>query len=276
MARSIISRSLTRPLVGTPVRWIYSRLGPVVNRARGWTPVPFVILGQPRCGTNAMTAFLNGLPSVVCHREIITNGPLEFSKKETENRPTPSAATDYWNWLYRAAPERRAVGWKYLNVHDRAFLNSMLADGFIRKLVLLRKNKFRQVLSNRLSTQAGLWRAESKTLLKTWLAKRHPVHLEPLGFLAEMDYYAQEDAKLRDLVTHRPAPFFPLWYEDCFGPAADRIKTEILRFLSLPDTVFPDSVDDQKMNPEPWRELVSNVDEIESALRATPYSWMLD
>ena len=245
------------------------------NQARGWVPVPFVIFGQPRCGTNALTVFLDSQPGVVCHREIV-DGLDAFSDKETAERPETKPEASYWNWLYRARPGCRAVGWKYLNVQNPVFRDAMLRDGFIRKILLLRKNKFRQVLSNRLAVQHQQWRVKSKEQLTAWKSQREPVRLNPKEFMGEFTYYVKEEARMREMLRSCPAPFWELWYEDCYGPEAQKIRKDILRFLHLPEVQSPDSNEDLQMNPEPWRELVANVDEIERVFAETAHRWMLE
>lgn len=274
MARTFLGKCCAAPVFGDAIRWWHARASTSRNLRRGWVPVPFVILGQPRCGTNALAVFLDGQPGVVCHREII-DGIDAFSDKESVERPETKPEAHYWDWLYRARPECRAVGWKYLNVQNAAFLDAMLRDGFVRKLVLLRRNKFRQVLSNRLAMHHQQWRAKSGEQLQAWKARREPIHIDTRGFLNEITYYVKEELRIRNLLSSRPAPFFEVWYEDCFGRQAHTVRAQILRFLQLPADMSPKETGDLQMNPEPWRELVANADEIERAMADTPYRWML-
>lgn len=275
MARTLSGKCCAWSVTGRPLRWAFAQTSMLRNQGRGWVPVPFVIFGQPRCGTNALTVLLDNQPGVVCHREI-ADGIDAFSDKEASERPETKPEASYWNWLYRARPDCRAVGWKYLNVQNPVFRDAMLRDGFIRKLLLLRKNKFRQVLSNRLARQHQQWRVKSEEQLIAWKSQREPVRLNPKEFMGEFTYYVSEEARMREMLRCRPAPFLELWYEDCYGPEAQNIRRQILRFLHLPEVQSSDSKEDLQMNPEPWRELVANVDEIERLFAETPHRWMLE
>jgi hypothetical protein len=275
MARTITDKCCSYPLIGNPLRGLIAQTAAWRNSARNWVPVPFVIFGQPRCGTNALTVFLDHQPSVICHREIV-EGIDAFSDKESVERPDTRDAPEYWNWLYRARPDVRAVGWKYLNVQNPAFRDAMLKDGSIRKLLLLRKNKFRQVLSNRLSTRHNQWRAKSKEQLDSWKSRREPIALEPTSLLGEMNYYIKEEIRMRDQLSQRSAPFMELAYEECFGRRGSVVRIEILKFLRLPPDSSAGAAVDEQMNPEPWHELIANSDEVEHAFSQTPHRWMLD
>ena len=103
--------------------------------------IRFVIVANPRTGTNHFIDLLNSHPDITCHREVFhhhsvylkqgtrdelleerNKNPIAFLKKLYDDSPTP------------------ACGFKIFMGHDEAVLNSVLLDKNIKKIVLYRPN----------------------------------------------------------------------------------------------------------------------------------------
>ena len=72
-------------------------------------------------------------------------------------------------------------------------------------------------------------------------------------------------------------PFLEVYYEDLAGQEGEHQLARIFRFLGVaPHSLAGINVPHQRQNPFPISELVTNFDELATALEGTEYEWMLD
>jgi len=103
--------------------------------------IRFVIIANPRTGTNHFIDLLNSHPEISCHREVFHRDTVylmdgthnELLKKRNEN---PLA---FLSELYNSSPTK-ASGFKIFMDHDNSVLDAVLRDTTIKKIVLYRPN----------------------------------------------------------------------------------------------------------------------------------------
>lgn len=103
--------------------------------------IPFVIIANPRTGTNHFIDLLNSHPAVTSHREVfhrhsvyLKNGTKDGLLEERNKDPIA-----FLKKLYDESPTR-ACGFKIFMDHDDSVLDAVLYDSDIKKIILYRSN----------------------------------------------------------------------------------------------------------------------------------------
>ncbi|PKN13223.1 MAG: hypothetical protein CVU69_02665 [Deltaproteobacteria bacterium HGW-Deltaproteobacteria-4] len=101
----------------------------------------FVIIANPRTGTNHFIDLLNSHPNISCHREVFHRHSvylLEGTRDDLfEKRNHDPVA--FLHELYNSSPTQ-ACGFKIFMGHDDVVLNTVLQDPEIKKIILYRPN----------------------------------------------------------------------------------------------------------------------------------------
>ena len=101
----------------------------------------FVIIANPRTGTNHFIDLLNSHPDITCHREVFHPHAV-YLKQGTRDGLLEERNSDPLAFLEKTYAESltRACGFKIFMNHDDLVLDSVLHDRDIKKIVLYRPN----------------------------------------------------------------------------------------------------------------------------------------
>ncbi len=246
------------------------------NAWSGFVPAPFMIIGQPRCGTNTLCEYLDSHPDAICHKELFTHGANALSSTDCDC-PVDCRmnAPELWSWIYRQRPGIRAVGWKWLSYHDPEFGKSFRRNPNVFKILIHRRSKLRQYLSNELSREYNLWHLRSPEEAARWRQERRPIRVDTTLMLRRINTWTRKEQYWRRKGVLR-GPVLSLHYEDFYGPLHDEQYRMLLDFLGLRQTTNQQLPSKERTNPDPWRDLIANPKDVDIALRPTPFAHMLD
>ena len=267
--------------------------------------VRFIVLCGPRTGSTLLTTALDSHPDIVCFNEVFnfTLPNIDYAVTGYDGWDTDALALrkdDHAAFMERYLfgdhpPSVRAVGFKFMYDHFWEFpglIETLQAVSALRIIHLTRRNGLRAFLSYRLASASGSWKQ----------SKPRPIHQRVLSTLAHPDRILPAISRR---VSAPPSPAgVVIAPHECLEYIQTRLDQERhfdelfaghLRLdLSYEDLVanrqgefarVQDFVDVEsqplkevleRQNPGTIRDLVSNYDELATALRQTPYAWMLD
>lgn len=224
----------------------------------------FLIVCEPRTGSNYLCGMLNSHPQILCHHEVFHPSELYYAYNY-RNGPLAHLGTvadrdaDPRTFLERLWSERcgnTAVGLKILSGQVPDLLRELLEDRSVRKIVLHRRNRVRSFVSLVRARQSGAWARQRYDHLR--------VHVDPLELVEHVrrydEFYARVDAA-------RPGqPWFQIAYEE-LGTTA-RIE-ELLEFLGATPQSSWLKAPNARQSFDTLRTAISNFDELESVLAGT-------
>lgn len=103
--------------------------------------IKFVIIANPRTGTNHFIDLLNSHPEITCHREVFHQNTvylLEGTRDDLLERREKDPA-EFLDELYESSPTR-ACGFKIFCGHNLRVIEKVLHDPTIKKIILYRPN----------------------------------------------------------------------------------------------------------------------------------------
>jgi LPS sulfotransferase NodH len=237
------------------------------RRARETRHTRFVILAAPRTGSNWLCTMLNSHPEIVCHHELFNpqgihyaldhrSGDLHLGSKEERDR-SPLAFLDR---LWREDFGKRAIGFKLNRGQNEEVFKKLVADTGIQKLVLVRKNRIKTFVSERIASSTGRW--ESYLGLGDAL-QTVKVRVELTALFEHISvnesYYSQIHGSLETTGQRS----IEIAYEDlCAGKDWERV----LRFLKVARRGYELKAGTRKQTARDLREVIVNFEELEDAL----------
>lgn len=155
-----------------------------------------------------------------------------------------------------------------------ALVDALFARGFDHFIVLRRRNTLRKVVSSvRLHSEKRSHRRKGEAELKRITLDVDDVRIDrdrkPL--LAYLEDYERQFEALDRLLEGRDV--LRLTYEEDVADDPTRAYRRCCGFLGL--SPRPVEVAYGRTNPFPLSDIVVNLDEVEDALRGTPYEWMV-
>ncbi len=231
------------------------------------TPVRFVIFAAPRTGSNLLCGLLNAHPDILCHHGVFNPQGIHFAR---DHRDFPCDKVDrdadplrFVDRIWAAAAGRRAVGFKMNRGEDGVAVKALLRDLAVRKILLKRRNRVRAYVSETIAEMTGLWESYGAPDRESIPAIRvDAVELRRHAAL-NAHYYAALESVL--------SATGQTWLETEYEALADRYEiARILAFLDLSDVTIL-AVPTFKRGPADLQDVVTNLAELEWALRGSPY-----
>lgn len=232
----------------------------------------FVIFAAPRTGSNFLCSLLNSHPQILCHHGLFNPGgvhtaldhrPDDLGLGTGEERDRAPAAFLARVWQRDAG--MRAVGFKFNSGEHAGAAELVLRDPRVHKVLLLRRNRIKTYISERIADESGLWESYPGSTVTP--APRTRVEAADLFRHVERNnrYYAGLEALLRAtgqhwLVTH---------YESLDPGHTDGDAARIVASLGL-DRASRLTAGSFKRNPDDLRALIANFEELQAELSSTP------
>jgi predicted O-methyltransferase YrrM/septal ring factor EnvC (AmiA/AmiB activator) len=264
-----------------------------------------ILLARQRSGTNALRSVLNTHDDLFCLTEIFSvidkdsEDPavreinfFNFAAKNGSEVRQPDGSPDhrqlfldYLEYIRCFSPKKYTVlDMKYNTTHllsepwasnfTSPLLFDLIIEHGIKVLNVTRKNYLRYVLSNEKALRSGRWH--------TWPNAAEyddlPVDLDVDALLSELETCRTEDAAIQHRFRDYSS-YFAWEYADLFAHGGSAVAPEFLAafssFVDVPDA-FSAKPEFTKQSSLPLVGSIENFDEIERALRDTPYAACLD
>jgi len=232
----------------------------------------FVILNAPRTGSNYLCTLLNSHPEILCHHEIfnphvvgvarhLQNSGFHMGTVEERERDP----IEFLGRVWRQNEGRHSVGFKLCWKQNEAIFYAVLADPWIRKIVLKRRNRIKSFVSLLLARQTGEWVIYNDAATPGARPKVHVDEAELRRHIAFNDAYYEE---IESAIQQPGHLGHVLYYEDLFSETS---LCATLKFLDVAE-FNPALLAGQtwKLSSTSLRDLVASFDNLESALRGTP------
>ncbi len=140
---------------------------------------------------------------------------------------------------------------------------------------VVRRNRLRAAASFKVSEALGVWSANAAQADKA-RARKRKVTLDPVALKRSYRAHARQDQRFAK-AFEGDRRFVRVVYEQMFtadGDWAPGLHKRIAAATGM--DALPARPTTARLNPEPLRELVANLDEVAAALRDTPHAWMLE
>jgi hypothetical protein len=274
----------------------------------------FIVLSDARTGSNLLVEALSAHPEIVCFRELFNlEDEIDYNVAGYDGSSPDDVAlrrSDPARFVaqrvFTEQPAVRAVGFKFHYLHAFGYggiAEAMSADGGLRIVHLLRRNKLRTLASKKIAEETGAWMqhdagAQRRELLRRTLSgaeigrlARNPLRLierlrqivrppraTPAAGRAavrltheecEQFFWAEalqaEDYEKRVFAGH---PQMTTTYEELVAER-ERVLGEVCAFLGVkPAPVSAPTL--RRQNPEPLRDLIANYDELRASYADHP------
>lgn len=249
------------------------------------SPVPFVIFATQRTGSNWVMGTLDCHPAVAAYDELFLareEGSGYWGRTDREyfapylarkGKRQSKASRAYWSFkylddLYGYRPETSAVGFKlmYGQLWKNPWLWAYLIARRVRVIHLVRDNLLDVVVSKETAEARKSYHAFHGQAVTT-----PPVTLDPVTLLATLEQLSFRVRTARRLLAALPVSTREVCYERLVG--SPELFDELFRFIGVAPARQEGRF--QKLNTSAKRELISNYQEIESALQSTPFAGFL-
>ena len=179
------------------------------------SPSRFVVLCEPRTGSNFLVSMLNSHPEILCHNEvfhpkdIFSGFSMEDFSLNRRNEDPLAFLQELFERSFRIDGVE-AVGFKIFPTHDSRVLEHIYSSGSTYKIVLLkRRDRLSQYSSLKIARKTEVWSARSSEHL---IQEKVRFSLfEYLRFASESDdFYRFAETRLRE----QGASFIKLFYEE--------------------------------------------------------------
>jgi hypothetical protein len=154
------------------------------------------------------------------------------------------------------------------------FIDELLELGARHFIVLRRRNFLRKVVSSLAARERHRWTARPGESLAPVRLRMDPERVRIDGDdKSLLEYFEDWDAAFDELDALIPGnELLRLFYEDDIAEDPRRGYARVCAHVGL-EPQRPD-IRYVRVNPQPLRDLVINLDEVQSALASTPYAWM--
>ena len=233
--------------------------------------LPFVIAAGPRSGSTLLQTLLHSHRNAICMHELLvkSGGTPRFyrynlGRREQliRTREQDMAAFLDAVLLDPQPPWIKAVGFKAMYVHprdegERRATWEMLGQIPDLRVIWLRRNPVRRVISFAIARETGKWVGEKTT---------DAIHLNPEYLPRRLDFEEQEAEAARERVEN--CKTIDVQFES-LTETPDALLTKIQSFLELPHRPLHSSLTSQ--NPRTLQEMVANFSEVKDALAGTKW-----
>lgn len=232
---------------------------------------PFVIASGPRSGSTLLQSLLHSHRNVVCMHELLlkSGGTPRFRRYYVGRRKELMRlrTRDMEAFLHAVLegpqpPWIQAVGFKAMYVQprdaaDRECTWTKLADVAGLRVIWLRRNPVRRVVSFAIARKTGEW-VGKKT--------REPVELDPDYLVRRLRFDEQEASRAREAVDQ--CDVLDVHFESLVE-SPEPILRRLQDFLGVPHRPVHSGLDRQ--NPRTLHDMISNAEEVVAALRGTKW-----
>lgn len=230
-----------------------------MSAAPGPEPLRFVILCLGRTGSTHLSSMLDHHSQARCYGEVFGEGkPPTFASAGTDDPAT------FVDGLLAGGPER-AAGFKLpinsIDLEPRA-ADVVRGEKSMSVIRLSRRNGLAQIVSRQLLATTGV----SQSIFGSY--GEATVTIDPAGCLRALERIAEQEAELDAIAAGHPT--FRIAYEELGD--LPRLE-ELQRFLGLEPEPLRSWF--ERLRTRPLAETVDNWDELETALRGTPYERFL-
>jgi hypothetical protein len=233
----------------------------------GATPTRFAILAAQRSGSNMLCTMLGSHPDILCHHEVfnpagifyalhLRDGGLDLGTIDQRNRDPLGFLAKVWaadlGYLH--------LGLKVSERQEPEVLHALLEDRGVRKIVLVRNNRLKTLVSRKISEATGQW----EVYRDKDLAPRPRVEIQFDEIQAYLAYRAAYYAEVEGGLSASGQPHLRVSYEELPNQGEQR---RLLDFIGArPLALQARSV---KQNSTDLRDLIANYEELAAALRGT-------
>ncbi len=128
----------------------------------------FVVICEPRTGSNLLCSILDKNPYVGCHFELFNPNAIYYRMQETVRDKAALATRDgdpilFLEQMYQNAANHRAMGFKLFPSQNRNVFQYCMNATDIKKIILTRENLLAQYSSKLISVQTEQWTAPHST-----------------------------------------------------------------------------------------------------------------
>ncbi|MEA2764342.1 MAG: hypothetical protein QOK07_746 [Gemmatimonadaceae bacterium] len=235
-------------------------------------PTRFVILNAARTGSNYLCAVLNSHPEILCHHEIFNPHVVGVARhlqvsgfqlgtiEERDREPV-----SFLQRVWQTDMGHRCIGFKLCwRQHEVAF-RTVLADAGVRKIVLKRRNRVKTFVSLLRARQTGEWVLYDDDATESQNVR---IHVDYPDLLSNIEFNEQYYAEIESALSQTAQTSLTLFYEDFL---AEPTLVRGLEFLGV-SPLDPASLQGctRKLAPRSLRDVVSNFEELSSALQGSP------
>ena len=192
-------------------------------------------------------------------QKAIVEKPIEILKNSISETTKP-----YYGF------EIKPFHFSLINSSAKEFLNQSFLLNFTYFIIIRRKNWFRSIVSAKISAKTGVWHFYGEDIARL---KKIRLPLNQHKPLVERIRNAKKQMqKLETLLAGKNV--LNLTYEDDIEQDPQSAYRSICKFVDMEATKA--SVNFNKTNPFPLKDIIENFAEVKAALHNTPYEWMLD
>jgi len=231
-------------------------------------PVRFAIVAAPRTGSNMLCTMLNAHPEILCHHEIFNPAGIHYALDHRDGRfdlgsiaERDRYPVDFLRRVFGHRCGRNAVGFKVNLGQNEIAFHDLLTDVNIRKIILRRRNRVKTFVSELIAEQTGQWESYE---FSDFSRPSPAVEVDSnrlREYLAATDNYYRG---IENLLHSTNQQVLQVAYEDL---RSVREQRRILSFLGVSTSVPALIPVTRKRNQADLRSLVSNFDELRSALK---------
>jgi hypothetical protein len=240
----------------------------------------FVILAQPRTGTNALVSRLNLIQEVKCHYEVFHKQEVYLSKQLISEEKLPKLLSvenrdvDPAKFLDELIIETQSsdlgniiFGFKIFFGHNRQILDHVLADDNWIKIIVFRPNLLEQYLSEKIASVTGQYVMTDlrKDNVKGGAVKVKFEYKDFKKFVKKereiINYYVKNSRGKCEFISMEQA-----------------VKGDLNWFTNLceiRDTIDHINPTIKKQNPSSMDKKVENIQYLKKELQGTEFEWMI-
>jgi len=238
------------------------------------------MLHTGRCGSTVLGRMLNSHSKIIWAGEIFEKF-MKLDQVETTNEfmsntintSRDGAKSEIYGFETKYLPQQH-LSYKCLNMSIDDYITSLHNMGFSHYIVLHRKNYLRRAISAQVGRESGQWHTNDKT------ASPRKVYIDINSYKTGVrhdsliDLFTCMDESYNYLKQSLPGRSLFLTYEDDIQDDPHKAYEKVCEFLDVKNE--SPEITLYRTNPFSYIEMVSNFEEIESILKNTKYSWMLD
>ena len=241
-----------------------------------------MMLHNGRCGSTVVGDLLSQNPNIHWASELYT--PL-FAKWKKENqqeythlskKPIVENPMEILkNSMHKTTKPYYGVVVKpfhFAIAHSSAmeFLNQSFLLNFTYFILIRRKNRLRIIVSGQVARKKNTWHSYGEGIAK--LEKIHLPLNKPKPLVERIENLEIQMQEVETLLAGKNV--LNLTYEDDIEQDPQRAYRSICKFVDMEATKA--SVNFNKTNPFPLKDIIENFAEVKAALHNTPYEWMPD
>jgi LPS sulfotransferase NodH len=198
----------------------------------------FVIIAAPRTGSNMLCSMLNSHPQILCHHELFNPEGIHcaldwrvagagFGTLADRDRDPREFLAQVWMNGCGAS----AVGFKMNRGQNSAAFRLVLPEREIRKILLIRRNRLRTFVSERIAEHTGVWESYAFSEVSAVMA---PVEVDVLQLREHIATNRSYYDRIREALRSTGQEYLEVAYEDL---AAHSSRQRLLTYLGVAQEV---------------------------------------